>query len=329
MVKGQLPVPRFPTQAARSSLAILLALVLGATAVGPALARDDSTPPASSELAQKLPAVVLPTMNSQGFVFELTSTYSGKPSGTPNSAPVYLMQEQSVDTDGAKDIAKKLGIEGDLKDEGNGTYSASGNGTLYVTTGLTQYVAGGDTPEGDLPADDQLVATAREWLRKQELLPANAGDGKVQAKVDSPARASVIFQPVTPTPLLSSTPSVTVTIGGGGTVLEASWRWADISQGDTYQLRPLEQAFGDVADQRSYLQVELPSEKYPDGSSIKGKAVYSGVSLAYASSGVPGEQQYLQPVYVFTGKVTPDGADSSFPITAYVPALVNSNQPVG
>jgi len=44
---------------------------------------------------------------------------------------------------------------------------------------------------------------------------------------------------------------------------------------------------------------------------------------------VPGENQYLQPVFVFSGELTAEGSDQSFPITAYVPAIVNSQQPVG
>lgn len=299
-------------------------LLLGsAAAIVPAAAQDNS------ELATQLPAVDLPTMNSQGFVFQVESTYDGTPSGPPTTAPVYAMNEQSTNADQAKSIAGKLGVDGDIADGGNGSFSFSGNGTLFVATGLVQYAAPGDSPAGELSPDPELVAAAREWLRAKELLPANVGDGTVQSKVASPAQAIITFQPVTPAPLLSSTPNVTVTVGAKGTILEASWRWADVTQADTYQLRPLDQALADVMSQRAFLQASLPAETYPDGSSITGKAVYSSISIAYASSGIPGEQQYLQPVYVFTGTLTPDGSTSSFPVVSYVPALANSNQPVG
>ena len=49
----------------------------------------------------------------------------------------------------------------------------------------------------------------------------------------------------------------------------------------------------------------------------------------WPTSGIPGEPQFLQPVYIFKGTVTPEGSEESFPIAAYVPALVNSRQPVG
>ena len=311
------------TSLTRPLLLTALLLTGSAAATIPVQAQDNS------ELAAQLPAVALPTMNSQGFVFQIESTYDGTPGGPPTTAPVYAMKQQTTDADQAKTIAGKLGVEGDISDDGNGSYSFSGNGTLFVAAGLVQYAAPGDSPEGGLASDPELIAAAREWLRSKELLPANIGDGAVQSKVASPAQAIITFQPVTPTPLLTSTPNVTVTVGASGTILEVSWRWADLTQADTYQLRPLDQALADVTSQRAFVQASLPAETYPDGSSIKGKAVYSSISLAYASSGIPGEQQYLQPVYVFTGKLTPDGSATSFSIVSYVPALANSNQPVG
>ncbi|HEU0165322.1 MAG TPA: hypothetical protein VFQ54_09780 [Thermomicrobiales bacterium] len=313
-------------------VASLAAVICLGSAGSNALAQDSSSPTPSagnSELTTELPTVDLPTMNSQGFVFEIQSTFDGTPCGTPANSPIYLMNQQNASVDDAKAIADKLGIKADVTDDGSGTYSAKGNGSLYVTPGLIQYVSGVQSPDGDLPSDQQIIATAREWLRGAGQLPANAGNGSIQTKVASPAQAIVIFQPVTPSPLLSSTPNITVTVGPKNTVLEAAWRWADLKQGDTYQLRPVDQAFGDVTNQIAYLQATLPSDKYPDGTTIKGNVIYAGASVAYASSGVPGEQQYLQPVYVFTGKLTPDGSDTAYPITAYVPALVNSNQPVG
>lgn len=320
-------MPQIPKSLVRPVLAAMLAISVSSAAFVPVFAQD--TPTNNSELATQLPAVDLPTMNSQGFVFELKSSYDGMPSGPPADAPIYAMKQQTTDAAQAKAIAGKLGVEGDLKDEGNGTYSMSGKGSLFVTPGLVQYVAPGETPAGELSSDQEVIAAAREWMRGKELLPANAGEGTIQAKVGSPARAIVQFQPVTPTPLISSTPNVIVTVGAKGTVLEASWRWADVTQADTYQLRPLDQAFAEVTSKRAYIQAALPSDKFPDGTTIKGKAVYSSVSLAYASSGVPGEQQYLQPVYVFRGKLTPEGLDTSFSVTSYVPGLANSNQPVG
>lgn len=301
---------------------VTLLLLAGTTASAAAQGGD-------SELAKELPPVDLPTMNVQGFVFNIESTYSGTPSGTPTDAPVYSMMLQSLNGDQAKALADALGIDAEVKDQGNGTYSATGNGKLFVTPGLAQYVAPGASPEGSLTSDSDIIAAAREWLRSKGQLPADAGEGSIEAKVDNPAQAIVVFLPVSPSPLISSIPSISVTVGANNTIVEASWRWADLSHSDTYQLRPLDQAWTEVVERRSYVNAALPAGTYPDGSTIEGAAIYSSVSIAWAPSGVPGEQQYLQPVYVFTGKLTPKDAKESYTVTAYVPALANSKQPVG
>ncbi|MEJ7902296.1 MAG: hypothetical protein WKF63_10640, partial [Thermomicrobiales bacterium] len=124
-------------------------------------------------------------------------------------------------------------------------------------------------------------------------------------------------------------PSITVIMGPDALVLEASFRWSTLSTTDTYSLRPVDTAWTEVAEKRSFLEVDIPEGVAEPGTTIVGQAVYDSVSIGYTTSGIPGETQFLQPVYVFSGSVTPEGSDTSFPITAYVPALVNSQQPVG
>lgn len=311
----------------------IAALLSGAGLLGGgiAVAKDNPTPTApASELAPQLPAVDLPTMNQQGFTFDLSSTFNGAMQSIPAQQPVYQLQQPKMDKDKVKDIAKEVSVKGDVDDQGGGTYSVKGDGgSLFVTPGLIQYVSTTKDSGDKLPSDVEAIAYAREWLRQTSLLPPDIGDGAVRSKVDTPARMIVLFKPVQPAPLLSDYPSITVTVGAKGTILEAAIRWASISTGENFQLRPISQAWDDVSGQRSYLNTQLPSGPYKAGASIKGKAVYTQVSIAYTSSGVPGQTQYLQPVYVFTGKLTPDGSKEAYPITAYVPALANSNQPVG
>lgn len=322
--RSRLRTSRIPVLVLSASLAMGIA--------SPILAQDDGTPaPGSpSETAVQLPAADLPSMNQQGFVFELESSYNGTFSPLPDEAPIYAMKVQSVDAGQAQDIASRLGIDGDVEDQGNGTFSAEGDdGNLFITTGMMQYISSQDVPEGDLPSDDEAVAFGREWLRQVNLLPANVGDGKVQTRLENPPRIIVSFQPVKPAPLLSASPNITVTLGPKGSILESTYQWTDISQGDVYQLRGTESAWSEVESKRAYVETVLPTETFAPGSTITGHAEYTKVSLAYTSSGIPGQQQYLQPVYVFTGKVTPEGSDKSFAVTSYVPALINSQQPVG
>ncbi|HWV25247.1 MAG TPA: hypothetical protein VNZ58_13750 [Thermomicrobiales bacterium] len=312
------------------ALALSAMLALGLTA--PVLAQDDATAPSetTSETAAQLPAANLPSMNAQGFVFEIESDYNGTFSPLPDEAPVYTMSSPTVDEDQAKSIAEGLGIDGDVDNKGEGTFNIAGDGgSLFITPGMMQYISDMSVPEGDVPNDDQAVAFAREWLRQVKLLPANVGEGTVQTRIENPPRVVVSFQPVKPAPLLSASPNITVTMGPNGSILESTYQWADISQGDVFQLRGTDSAWDEVKGRRAYVQTELPTDTFEPGSTITGHAEYTNVSLAYTISGLPGEKQYLQPVYVFTGKLTPEGSEKSYTVTSYVPALINNQQPVG
>jgi len=307
-----------------------LACVLLATSSGSAGAQSELPgTPGSSETTVQLPPADLPTMNEQGFIFELESSFTGSLDDVQTEARVYEMTVATFDPASADEIASRLSIDGEVTDQGGGTFAAEGNGSMFVTPGLVQYISASEIPEGDLPTDEQAVAFGREWLRQTQLLPANVGEGSVVARVESPPRVIVAFKPVQPERLLSADPSITITMGPNALIIEASFRWAELSAGDTYQLRGADAAWSEVAERRAYLQAMIPSDVIAPGSTITGTASYSSIALAYTSSGIPGEQQYLQPVFVFTGTITPEGSTTSFPITAYVPGLVNSQQPVG
>ncbi len=306
-----------------------VALVCAISATPQALAQESTPVSTESELSSQLPPADLPTMNEQGFVFELESAFTGSLANAPTEAPVYELAYADQTLEAAQEIATRLGVEGDVADQGGGSFIAEGNGDLYVSPGLVQYVSAAEVPEGQLPSDEEAIAYGREWLRQTGLLPPNIGEGKVEARVESPARAFVTFQPIEPASILSSYPAITIVMGPNAIILEASFRWADIRATDVYQLRDAESAWQEVAERRAYLQATVPADVFPQGSTVTGTATYESVSLSYTTSGVSGEAQYLQPVFVFSGELTAEGSDRSFPITAYVPAIVNSQQPVG
>jgi hypothetical protein len=313
--------------------ALLLSAALALTSIAP-LAAQDATPPADSELSSEtaslLPAADLPSMNEQGHTLEVSSTFSGTFADVPTEAPVYEMQITTYTSDDVAESASKLGLEGDVQSLGNDTYVLEDDsGSLYVTPGRMQYISSGTAPDGDLPSDDRAIAAARDWLRTNGMLPPNVGDGTIRARVEQPARIVVDFQPVSPAPLISSTPNVTAIVGPEGAVLEATYNWAELVAGDVYQLRGAEAAWTDVESRRAWIDARLPTDTFEPGMTIGGSVEYTRISIAYTTSGIPGEQQYLQPVYVFSGELTPDGSEQRFPVRAFVPALINSNQPVG
>lgn len=283
-----------------------------------------------TETGAELPAADLPSMNQEGHRFELSSTFNGNFDGVPNEAPIYRMELLEYTTEDVQDLADRLGIEGDVNELGGDTFSVqSRDGQIHVTQGRMQYMKLGAAEEGDLQGDDTAISTAREWLRERGMLPGDVGEGTVLARSDEPQRVVVGFQPINPSPLISSTPLVSVSMGPNGQVLEASNGWAKLTQDVVYQLRGADIAWQEVEERRAWIDASLPTDEFPPGSSIGGAVVYSQLSLAYTTSGIAGENQYLQPVYVFHGEFTPDGSDSRFQVKAYVAALINSNQPVG
>ncbi len=311
-------------------LAIALLLSAMPMGIGAATAQDGTPPPSGeTELASQLPAVDLPTMNEMSYTFEIDSSWNGSGS-TPAELPVYQFSGKTYTEDEVKQVAETLDVGDDVTSQGDGTFTVTGNGSLYTTPGMLQYVSDADVDdEAEMPSDESAIAAAREWLRTTNLLPANIGDGEIAARIDSPARLVVAFKPANPSPLLSSTPGITVTVGPGTQVLEARLAWADIAEGDMYRLRGEEDAFTMVASRQSYLSLKLPQEQYPQGTVVTGTASYDSVSIAWTTSGVMGDAQYLQPVYVFSGTFTPAEGDGTHPIVAYVPAIVTGLQPVG
>jgi hypothetical protein len=139
----------------------------------------------------------------------------------------------------------------------------------------------------------------------------------------------VQFLPLEPQNLIAAYPSVLVTEGPGGAVVEASIRWPSIERADLYQLRDAEEAWQEVSSGQAFLDVQLSEGIADENGVVRGAASYSGVEIGYTTAGLPGGTQYLAPVYIFSGRFTPEGADQSFRIKAYVSAVANAGAPVG
>jgi hypothetical protein len=305
--------------------------VLGTTVpVSPTPAGEgDKTPEASGEVAEKLPPPDLPTTSQQGYTFNLDASLKAETKKVPTEAPVYEMNRNKMTKAQAQKLADKLKIGAKVKARGKDGFTASGDGELFISPDVIQYQSGNEPKEGKLPTDDDAIANARKWLRGSGLTPPDLGEGKVVSRVEQANVVVVIFTPVEPDGLLAAYPSITVTMGPKGTVVEASKRWADIQPGDTYQLRSAEDAWKDIQAGEAYIEADLTDADFPAGADVSGSVTYNDISIGYTTAGPPGGTQYLEPVFVFKGRVRIEGKDGTYAIRAYVPALANSGAPVG
>ena len=320
---------------------VLIVLILGATLVpmtGSATAQDASQSPSpapsgsggSSEVTQQIPPADLPSGNQRGYDLRIDASLKADLSSAPQRADVYKLTVKPMSKDETTALAKALGLSGSVEDRGNSTYAVSGNGDLFVSPMLVQYLSNQTPTLAKLPSDDEAVGYARDWLRKVNLAPADMGDGKVSSRTEAVGRVTVTFAPAQPTNILAAYPNITVVVGSDGTVLEAAVRWASVSLADHYLLRTGDSAWKDVESGNAYIEAAFDNQKLDVGSVVEGKATYTQISLAYTTGGTPGGDQYLEPVFVFSGKLqATKGASGTTDIKAYVPAIVTQNTPVG
>jgi hypothetical protein len=302
---------------------------LGTTATPVATPAATPGGKAQSEVTTELPAPDIPTSNQQGYTFNLKAALKTDLGALPKEANVYELVRSVPTLGDAQKLADRLKIGSAVQDKGNGTFEASGTGQVFISADLVQYFSLENVRQGALPGDNDAIAFAREWLRLTGLMPPDLGDAQVVGRIADSQRIVVQFLPQEPQGVLSGYPSITVTLGPTGTILEASLRWAEIRRGDVYQLRPAKEAWKDVESGQAYIEVDLPQDQAPAGTEVKGTVTYSSVTLGYTTAGPPGGRQYLEPIYVFRGRMRPDGSDNTFPIKTYVAALANSGAPVG
>jgi hypothetical protein len=318
-------------------LAVLVLIAAFALSLVPANTWATTEPPTATpegggngtEVTPELPAPDIPTSNQQGYTFKLEAAIRTDLDALPKEQVVYELIRPETSKEEAQKIADRLQIAADVEDKGGGVFEATGTGQVFVSPDVIQYFSLENVGDGDLPTDDEAVAFAREWLRLTGLLPPDLGDARIASRSAESQRLVVQFQPDEPKSILSAYPSITVTLGPKGTILEASLRWGTIERRDLYQLRPASEAWAEVKSGQAFLDVSLPEDEAPAGSEVTGRVTYSGVELAYTTAGPPGGKQYLVPVYVFTGRIRPEGSEKTYPIRAYVTALANSGAPVG
>ncbi len=309
-------------------------LALAIAAAGSGTLAQDATPDAtneaaSSELTSELPPPDLPSSNQQGYQFQIDSDSKIDLDAVPREASVYKLNWKEPTQARTERIAENLGIEGKVNDRGNGSFDIQGDQELYVSSGLVQFYSPDQPEEGDLPDDETAIGYGREWLRTAGLLPNNVDNGTVVNRSEETQRVIVQFIPLEPDNMIAAYPSAVVTIGPGGEIIEASVRWPVIDRYDIYQLRDPKDAWAEVSSGEAFLDVQLDEGVADEQGVVKGRATYSAIEIGYTTAGLPGGEQYLQPVYIFVGRFVPEGSDSSYRIRAYVSAVANSGAPVG
>jgi hypothetical protein len=315
-------------------IALTLPVATSATTVPatPSAEVTDEEPPednSGSEVAPELPPPDLPSINAQGWTFELDSKLNTDLDAVPTQTAVYTVRREVTTLEAAQALVDALGIEAELVEQGENIWSANGNGSLFVSPDYIQFSSQEPIGEGDLPTDKDAIAFASEFLRLSGLLPPNLGDGSVANRSDEAKRIVVQYGPQEPGNVLSAYPGITVTLGPGGVVLEAVKRWAIVQRSDVYQLRSPNEAWQQVQSNQGYIEADIPEDEAPAGATITGTVTYNNVSIAYTTSGPAGGDQYLQPIFVFRGRVRLEDGDKTYAIRTYVPALANTGAPVG
>jgi hypothetical protein len=150
--------------------------------------------------------------------------------------------------------------------------------------------------------------------------------GAVISRDDELGRIVVIFRPVEPAPNLAPSPSATVTVGAGGTVLEARINWPTLSAAE-YALRSPDQLWQQMIDGNGYLDADISG--IDAGGGLTGTAVITNYSFAYTLAGSPANQQYLVPLVVFIGSATIDQTGDVVAVEIAVPSVNQQAGPLG
>jgi len=315
--------------AACATVAAAVQAVLGTrTTAEPSPEAGEAQP--TGEVAIELPPADFPSTNEQGFTYALEASLAADFSEAPLDAEVYRIDAAVPTEADVAALVTSLGITGAVESRGGDVFVASGDGDLFVTPTLIQYlsppVAATDDP---LPADDEAIILARDWLQRTGLIEPDMGEGEIIPQSSDTGRTFVQFRPVEPGRILAAYPSIVVTLGPGGAVLEARVQWPTVVVYELYRLRDAELAWRDVELGRAYIEAPLEGSGIEPATLIEGTVTYDRIEVGYTTSGLPGGDQFLQPVFIFSGEVVPVDSEESYPISAYVPALPDSGAPVG
>lgn len=248
----------------------------------------------------------------------------------PAEAPAYLMQRRSWSAEGVQALANQLGLEGEVVDQGNGSFQVEGqSASLYISSTVVQYVQTAAPEQAPpLAGDQELAQMARNWLTQNGLTGADTGQGQVLDRDEESGRAYVQIKPVEPANLISATPSAGITLLGDGTVIEAMINWPESLQASNYGLRSADELWSAITQGRGFIDIDvnaLPA----DFQGRSGTITATSASIAYTVAGSPQGSQYLVPVAVFSGTANIEGVENPIPVEMSIEAVSAQTSPRG
>lgn len=246
----------------------------------------------------------------------------------PTQALVYRLVPRDWDIRQVELLADALGIEAEATQLGNGFHVADNRHQLYVSGDQIQFQRLETSPPGGtLPGDEQLIARARQWLREHELVGTKLGPGLVISRLEEAGLATVVFQPLEPTPILAAVPRASVVVASNGTIWQASINWPARFEPSIYGLRDPASLWQDVVQGRAYLEIDATMPPQAD-EPVAVAITLTGVDIVYTDAGRPGDR-YLTPLVRFYGEAAIPGIDGTVAARTTVPAVIAQAVPRG
>ena len=299
----------------------------------PRLRMEQNNKGSNSELSPELPPPDFPSANVEGYTFDLRYALSAELDKVPREAAVYELLRKAQTVHSVQKIADTLGIKGKVEDRGDGSFTATGNGDLFVTIDMINYFSSAQVPRRLAHRMRRRSPQDDDWLRHAPLLPPDIGKGTVVQACRIESAGGQDYVPAEPEKIrFPGIPALRSPWRADTSVIEAHIHGPTSSAPRIYHYIHQHQAWQLVSTGQAYLAPDLTRAGTDPGTEVsKGRVTFNSISIAYATAGLPGEGDNIsRPVLRLRRTDWPEGDDNcTYPITAYVSALSNSGAPVG
>ncbi|AVX31514.1 hypothetical protein CTH_1943 [Carboxydocella thermautotrophica] len=280
---------------------------------------------------EKLPPIQLAIMGAP--VPNMTFEMGVVPSGLPKQLMVYKAESKWTTQEEVKKLASKFGLVGPVKTTKEGNFGVEDNNkrllVVYPKSGTFAFgkynklfIDNGNNP--DLPTKDEGVEIAINYLKQLGIYSQDLYlESVTYEKVARIGKDGIPGPEVPKTMMVNFTRKIndmdilgvnrlSVFIGDKGEVLGIHNSLRHWKPYRVFPLKSIQQAFEELQAGKASISIE--------GDASKG--IVREVYLAYYQYGLPAEQKYLQPIYVFEGVASSDGIQK--PFVAHVPAIPDS-----